>query len=105
MAQEFTTIDMYSLSRLTNFSNVRAVIWLFSGGKTVAPLEFRAGDIPQKISSSGGILQVYCPIEAYPDIVDMLRNETPVILTYDLNMGYARLETGAEPVGEGENAT
>lgn len=105
MAQESKTIDKYSLSRMTNFSNTRAVIWLSAGGQWVARLEFRAGDVPQKITTSGGILQVYYPIEAYPDIVDMLRNESPVLLTYDLNMGYARLETGLEPVGELEKAT
>lgn len=109
MAQEFQTIDKYSLSRLTNFSNVRAVIWLFSGGKTVARLEFRATDVPTKLTvhqyPTGEVLWIYFPIEAYPDIVDLLRHEGPVILTYDKQVGYARLETGEEPVGEGENAT
>jgi hypothetical protein len=49
------------------------------------------------------VLYVYYPIEAYRDGVAILRNEKPVVLTYEKTMGYARVETGGEPVGEGEN--
>lgn len=110
MTQEIKEITKYTLSRMTNFSNVRAVIWLYSGNEAFARLVFLARQVPKKliVQDYGGgrkILWVYYPIEAISDIVDILRNEKPVHLVYEKTMGYARVVTGAEPVGEGEDAT
>ena len=110
MAQESKEITSYRLSRMTNYANVRGVIWLYSGDEAFARLEFRATSVPKKLTVQdygGGkeVLWVYYPIEAFADVVDILRNEKPVYLTYEKTSGYARVETGDEPTGEGESST
>ena len=66
--------------------------------------------VPEKliVQDYGGglkILWVFYPIQAFADVVDILRNEKPVHLTYEKTVGYARIETGMEPVGEGEDSS
>jgi len=108
MAQESKEITSYTLSRMTNFTNIRAVINLYNTNAHFARLEFYPDAVPQKITvqDSGGvqIITAHYPIEAFPDIIDILRNEKPVKFVYEKIMGYARVETGKEPAGEGENA-
>ena len=110
MAQENTLIKSYSLSRMTNFSNVRGVIWLYNEmDAPFARLAFYASNTPtnlivQDYGDGEFILWAHYPIEAYPDVIDILRNEEPVWLTYEKSMGYARVSSGQEPVGEGEDA-
>ena len=110
MAQENTLIKSYTLSRLTNFSNVRGVIWLYNEmDAPFARLAFYASNTPanlieQDYGNGEFILWVHYPIEAYPDVVDLLRNEEPVRLVFEKSVGYARVSSGLEPVGEGEDA-
>ncbi len=111
MAQENVEIKSYSVSRMTNYSDVRAVIWLTDqSDQWFARLAFHETNVPKKLTvqnyggSMGEILWVYYPIEAFPDALDILRNEKPVSLTFEKTSGYARITTGLEPVGEGEDA-
>lgn len=105
MAEQSIEIDRYSLSRMSDFSNVRATIWLMDEKDApIGRIEFRLNDVPQKIQMRPeGYPNVYYSIDAYPDVVDILRNEDPVYLVYSESMGYARVSTSStEPVGEAE---
>ena len=54
---------------------------------------------PPDLSSAS----VYFKRTALPDLIDMLRNESPVRVTInDQAPGFVFIHTGAEPVGEGE---
>ena len=100
-------IKKYDLARMTNHSNVRAVIFLYSSNESViARLEFQAENVPTNVTvqnpgTTNEQIRAYYPIEAYPDVADILRNEKPVWFTCSKELGYARVETGKEPVGEG----
>ena len=51
--QEYATIESYSLSRLTNFSNVRAVIFLLDlTDAVIGRLEFLAANVPPSLAGS-----------------------------------------------------
>ena len=43
------------------------------------------------------------PESALPGVIDMLRNESPIIIYYAAGSGFLR--TGDEPIGEGEKET
>jgi hypothetical protein len=104
--QKSVEIKRYSLARLTNFSGVRAVIFLFDeSDNTIGRLEFRASSVPTQLNMSYGFPNLFYPIEAFADVVDILRNESPTYLVYEETIGYGRIITDAEAVGEGENAT
>ncbi len=109
MSQEFKQIDKYDLSRMSNSGGLLATIWLHSKTTVIAKLEFRDTNVPKKLKMQqyqwGTVPFIYYPIEAFPHIVDILRNEKPVWLTYSVSMGYARITTDAEPIGEGEDST
>jgi len=103
MTEEHMEITSYSLTRMY-YSNLGAVIWLYSEDQPFARLEFRFEDNiqqPFKIRTDG-ILNIKYPIGAYSDIVDILRNETPAYLTFHRTAKYAYVNTGLEPAGEGE---
>src|SRR5688500_15706499 len=105
MPQQSKQIDKYSLHRSTHYSgNVFAVIWLYSGEWPFARLQFLGDNFKHPVtttqSGSATIIQVIYPLVALADIVDILRNEKPVSLTYALESGYARVESGKEPAGE-----
>jgi hypothetical protein len=108
LPEETKVISSYGLRRMTNFSATRAIIWLYSGDDGFARLAFLGPEVevPKKLEvkdyEGREVLWIYYPIEAYRDVVDMLRNEKPVRLTYQKSAGYAHLDTGKEPVGEEE---
>ena len=63
-----------------------------------------AGTLPvtdtRKIS---GYISCHYLAEDYPQVLDLLRNEKPVYLEFDVHLGnMANIRTSAEPVGEGE---
>ena len=50
-----------------------------------------------------GYISCHYPAELYPYVIDLLRNEKPVFLEFEVTAGnVANIRTNAEPVGEGE---
>jgi len=83
---------------------------LNSAGKNVGKLIFNpSGTILPSPSNPNGIITLYYHLEDFQKIIDVLRNEKPIWLSFTcisspLGSGtsYGVLQTGAEPVGEGE---
>jgi len=53
--------------------------------------------------SQGGFIHIHCPHTKYPEVIDLLRNESPIYLGYNDSEQTAWLSTTAEPVGEEES--
>jgi hypothetical protein len=52
-----------------------------------------------------GYISCHYPAEHYGHIIDLLRNEKPVFVEFEVAAGnVANIRTSAEPVGEGESA-
>ena len=52
---------------------------------------------------SSGYISCHYGAEDYPHIIDLLRNEKPVFVEFEVRSGnVANIRTSAEPVGEGE---
>jgi hypothetical protein len=106
--QQNKVILGYSLSRMSKATSVKAVIWLYDDNHAFARLQFDTivGKEPLKVWEYpwGPVLNVPFHHDAYRDVVDILRNENPVHLTFHIDAGYARLSTGDEPAGDGEIA-
>lgn len=50
-----------------------------------------------------GYISCHYPAEDYPQVLDLLRNEKPVYVEFEVRPGnIANIRTTAEPVGEGE---
>jgi len=50
-----------------------------------------------------GYISCHYLAEDYPQVLDILRNEKPVFVEFEVGMGnMANIRTSAEPVGEGE---
>src|SRR5688500_12306954 len=50
-----------------------------------------------------GFISCHYPADDYPFILDILRNESPVFVQFEILTGnVANIRTSAEPVGEGE---
>ena len=53
---------------------------------------------------SSGYISCHYLAEDYPQVLDLLRNEKPVYVEFDVHLGnMANIRTSAEPVGEGEH--
>ena len=52
---------------------------------------------------ASGYISCHYPAEDYPRVLDLLRNEKPVYVEFEVRPGnMANIRTSAEPVGEGE---
>ena len=61
-------------------------------------------DIPSDYYGSGsGIIYGYFPLSRYPTILDILRNEGPLVFNFNTNQNESCLQTLKEPVAEGED--
>ena len=50
-----------------------------------------------------GYISCHYLAEDYPQVLDLLRNEKPVYVEFEIHLGnMANIRTSAEPVGEGE---
>lgn len=83
-----------------------ATLYLYGERRELlAAIAFRADAqslAPASVQEGSGVVLATLPIAAYDRIVDMLRNERPVVLCSDPAAGSLRLTTGNEPVGEEE---
>jgi hypothetical protein len=54
---------------------------------------------------ASGYISCHYPAADYPQILDILRNEKPVYVEFEANIGnIGNIRTSAEPVGEGEQS-
>jgi hypothetical protein len=82
-----------------------ALIQCFDGNTVVGQLIFldspAALPSPRANASAAGPLNIFFSIERFSSVVDLLRNEGPLEISVDGEIGTLRTAT-AEPVGEGE---
>jgi hypothetical protein len=79
----------------------RAQIALYNGAATVAFIRFNdPGMVFENDSADGGIILMHLPSSMFENVIDVLRNETPITVYFAAGRGF--LGTGVEPVGEAE---
>ena len=70
-------------------------------GKTLAWIRFNdPGMFFESDYKSGGIIRMHLPSSMFANVLDVLRNEDPVYISFNQNIGL--LSTSKEPIGEGE---
>ena len=107
-AQAYYTTKSVTHYQYSAFSTAdEASVDLYDGGKKVGIAVFlpkAAGQLPKASISTSGLIRIYYPIERLGDVVDLIRNESPVVVRYwhgtapnsHIGVRYA------EPVGEAE---
>jgi hypothetical protein len=91
-------------------SNNPPEINLSSASKCVGKLVFKPnGSILPPPTNPNGIVTLYYHLEDFQNIIDVLRNEKPVWLSFasitspvGSGTSYGGIRTGKEPIGEGE---
>ncbi len=79
----------------------RAQITLYSKDKVVAYVRFNdPGMFFENDYTSGGIIRMHMPSAMFRNVLDVLRNEEPIVVYFAAGRGF--LGTGKEPVGEEE---
>lgn len=80
----------------------RAQIQLKDGNTVVAWIRFNdPGMAFENDDMLGTIIRMHMPSTMFANVIDVLRNESPVTVYFAQNRGF--LSTGGEPVGEGES--
>jgi hypothetical protein len=79
----------------------RAQIALYNGAATVAFVRFNdPGMVFENDYVDAGIIRMHLPSSMFENVIDVLRNETPITVYFAAGRGF--LGTGKEPVGEAE---
>jgi hypothetical protein len=79
----------------------RAQITLYDGNTVVAYVRFNdPGMAFENDDMLGTIIRMHLPSTMFANVIDVLRNETPITVYFSAGRGF--LGTGKEPVGEGE---
>jgi hypothetical protein len=79
----------------------RAQITLYDGNTVVAYLRFNdPGMAFENDDMLGTIIRMHLPSAMFENVIDVLRNESPITVSFAQNRGF--LSTGKEPAGEGE---
>jgi hypothetical protein len=91
----------------SNDPTPKALMRLREGSKTVGFIKFFDVGIPipadvERPSGEGVITELNLPITLLPSVVDLFRNEKPIVFFF--GNGRAHITTNAELVGEGELA-
>lgn len=75
-----------------------------AGGTTAGYVRFHeeGGVIPNDSVGSSGTIYMHLPIARYAEVMDLLRNESPIYFSYSSLGQRATLGTSPEPVGEEE---
>jgi len=72
-----------------------------AAGKTLAWIRFNdPGMFFEADSDTGGIIRMHLPSAMFQSVLDVLRNEKPINVSFAQGRGF--LGTAAEPVGEAE---
>jgi len=96
-------IAKYSYYLAASRSDNNAIVFLYDNGASlIAKVEFipDTEPVPPAVETDGKYV-LYYPRAALPEVIDLLRNESPVYVTW-VDSANATLSTGYEPVGEGE---
>jgi hypothetical protein len=79
----------------------RAQITLYDGNTVVAYVRFNdPGMVFENDDMLGTIIRMHLPSSMFENVIDVLRNETPITVYFAAGRGF--LGTGKEPVGEAE---
>jgi hypothetical protein len=98
---ETTQIDGYEVFYASNQSTPRII--LKSGGQYIGQLFFEPnGSKLQPDQRSRGATYLYYHLEDFPNVLDLLRNESPILLNFVDPGGENSISTIEEAVGEGE---
>ncbi len=86
----------------SGYQDNRAQISLYSDANVLGYVRFHDPSMPfPNDSQSGGLITMHLPSAMFENVIDVLRNEKPII--YYFAAAHAFLGTGSvEPVGEGE---
>lgn len=98
-------IERYSYYLFSSRSEDDAVVYLYDGHSTVVAEIFFVHDdspLPRASRTHGGRYLLYYHRSALPGLIDMLRNERPIYLTW-VDGENAALSTGFEMVGANES--
>lgn len=81
-----------------------AIILKSESGQTIGGIYFHDSidSLAWHDGPIGGLIYMFLHTGRLPDVLDLLRNEKPLYLTYDDRFDKTELSTSAEPVGEGE---
>lgn len=80
--------------------DISRIIHLYSEGKIVGTCAFyRTRQVPVSYKQGSRFYITYHE-DAYPDVIDLLRNESPVTATFSESNGLGYLATKQEKVGE-----
>ncbi len=83
----------------------RASIYLFNkDNHAIGSIDFweEGTTLPADALADNGLIQFSLFMNRYEDVVDMLRNESPVFVAWQESLKNAYIGTSQEPVGEGE---
>jgi hypothetical protein len=105
MPDDTIQIATYTYHLLSSLDEDEVALFLYDdGANVVGRVGVVADDRPMPPAERRGHCSfLYYRRPAFRDVVDMLRNEGPVYLTWRDGMN-AALGTGFEPVGEGETS-
>ena len=103
MTQEHRTqFDAYRVRYLTG-GDASPEIDCLSGGKQVGKLLFHRDDAPaQSNQLEDGVICLHFDLSQLPHLIDLLREEKPLYISFSEASRVGGVMTGAEPVGEGE---
>ncbi len=80
------------------------VLYLMENTETVCMVIFTNDkELPPPREDMSGIIYLAYKFEWLDNIIDILRNEKPIYLTWDASLKMARITTDEEPVGEEEH--
>ena len=106
---QYMSIDIVDYQYAQFSSSDEASVDLYgTRGKLFGILIFlpvdKPGDLPAAAQGSDGVIRLYYKRERLHEVIDQLRNETPLELNYWIGAGgnNSHIRTMREPVGEGE---
>jgi hypothetical protein len=74
-----------------------------ANGDTVAWVRFNdPGMFFEDDYESNGIIRMHLPSSMFRNVLDVLRNESPLYVTFSAGAGVALFGTTEEPIGEGD---
>jgi len=107
MADDIRNITSYSVLMYSGTkSSYRVLIRLFGAAKqAIGTLYFmREGLAPKdaELNPNGNTISLYYPAEIVASVLDVLRNEKPLRITYNAAAKTGALSSGLEAVGQGD---
>lgn len=102
MATEIKDYHILFYGSPEGYQTNRAQITLYdANGKVAAYVRFNdPGMTFENDYDSGGIIRMHLPSSMFENVLDVLRNESPIYIYFAQNRGF--LSTSKEAVGEGE---